>query len=157
LLTSRKKIRRRPREERPLLDELLGARAAARTRTVAVLIPCLLFFGGCALFLFESQTFGRIALALGLGGGLFWAAIRYLARSGDDPLQAVARRRWPLIVVSAMLVLAGWAIFLAVWEELGLLLVVLGAVPLILLIAGVKHRPLLSPTDGPPYGDTGPT
>ena len=83
--------------------------------------------------------------------------VRYLARTGSDPLQAAGRWRWPLVVSAVLLAGAGWVVFLTWWEELGLLLVLLGAVPLLVLVAGARHEPLLSPMDGPTFGDTGPT
>ena len=43
------------------------------------------------------------------------------------------------------------------WEELGLLLVLLGAVPLLLMTATARNEVPLSPMDGPPFGETGPT
>jgi hypothetical protein len=126
-------------------------------RNLAVLSIALLLLGGCALFLFESQTFGRIAIAMGLGWGLFWTAVRHLARSDSDLFQAARRRRWPLLGCAVLLTGAGWIVFLTAWEELGLLLVLLGAVPLLILAATARREPLLSPMDGPPFGDTGPT
>jgi hypothetical protein len=53
-----------------------------------------------------------------------------------------------------LLVGAGWVVFFTVWEELGLLLVVLGAGSLVVLLVGVRHEPMLSPMDGPPFGET---
>lgn len=156
-MSSRKKARSRQREQRPLLDELFGSRAAGRLRKLAVLLIAALLLGGCALFLFESQTFGRIAIAAGLGWALFWMGGRYLARTGGDLSQATLRWRWPLVGSAVVLIGAGWVVFLTAWEEVGLLLVLLGAVPLLILTAGVRHEPLLSPMDGPPFGDTGPT
>ena len=126
-------------------------------RTLAVLSIALVLLGGCALFLFESQTFGGIAIAIGVGWGLFWMSVRYLARTGSDLFQAARRWRWPLVGSAALLIGAGWVVFLTSWEELGLLLVLLGAVPLLILVASTRREPLLSPMDGPPFGDTGPT
>jgi hypothetical protein len=56
-----------------------------------------------------------------------------------------------------LLIGAGSVVFLTAWEELGLLLVLLGAVLLLMLVAGVRQKPLLSPMDGPTFGDTGST
>lgn len=126
-------------------------------RVLALLAIAALFFGGSALFLLESQTFGRIAIALGLGWALFWVGLRHLARTGDNVFDSAQRRRLPLVASAALLVGAGWVVFLTAWEELGLLLVLFGAFPLLILVAGVRHRPMLSPMDGPPFGDTGPT
>ena len=53
-----------------------------------------------------------------------------------------------------LLVGAVWVVFFTVWEELGLLLVVLGAGSLVVLLVGVRHEPMLSPMDGPPFGET---
>ena len=156
-MSSRKKRRRKQHQHGPLLDEFFGARAARRLRRLAVLSIALLLFGGCALFLFESQTFGRSAIAIGVGWGLFWLAVRHLARTGSDLFQAARRWRWPLAGGAVLLIGAGWVVFLTAWEELGLLLVLLGAVPLLILVASVRQEPLLSPMDGPPFGDTGPT
>jgi hypothetical protein len=156
-MSSRKKRRRQQHEYGPLLDELFGGRAARRMRTLAVLSIVLLLLGGWALFLFESQTFGRIAIALGIGWGLFWMGVRHVARPGSDLFQTALRGRWPLVSSAVLLIGAGWVVFLTAWEELGLLLVLLGAVPLLILIAGARREPLLSPMDGPPFGDTGPT
>jgi hypothetical protein len=156
-MSSRRKRRRQQHEHGPLLDELFGGRAARRMRTLAVLSIVLLLLGGCALFLFESQTFGRIAIAIGLGWGLFWTGVRYAARTGSDLFQAALRWSWPLVSSAVLVIGAGWVVFLTAWEELGLLLVLLGAVPLLILIAGARREPRLSPMDGPPFGDTGPT
>ena len=108
--------------------------------------------------MFKTKSFaaGASALAIGLGWGLFWMGMRYLASTGSDLFQADHRPRWPL-VASGVLIGAGWLVFLTAWEELGLLLVLLGAVPLLLLGASTRREPLLSPMDGPPFGDTGPT
>ena len=156
-MSSRKKIRRRAVQRYPLFDDLFGRRAAVRLRGVAGVVLGVLLVGGCGLFLWESQTFGRIAIALGLGGTALWIGLRYLVGHAGDPLQAIQRWRWPLVGLAALLVAAGWVLFFAVWEELGLLIALFGAVPLLLLTAGVRSRPLSSPMDGPPYGDTGPT
>jgi hypothetical protein len=156
-MSSRKEPRRHRPEQRRLLDELFGSRAASRMRALAVLLIALLFFGGCALFVFESQTFGRLAIAAGVGWGLFWGGVRYLARGGGDVFQATLRWRWALVSSAVLLIAAGWVVFLTAWEELGLLFVLLGAVPLLMLIAAARHEPLLSPMDGPPFGDAGPT
>jgi hypothetical protein len=155
-LSSRKKIRRKRPLEQPLLDELFGARAARRVRLLATAAIAFLVFGGCALFLFESQTIGRILLVLGLAWALFRVALRHLARDGDV-FGAVHRRRWLFVSASAVLVGAGWIVFFAAWEELGLLLVLFGSLPLLALIATVRRVPLLSPMDGPPFGETGET
>ena len=156
-MSSRTKPRGRHREETRLLDALFGTRTACRMRTLAVLAITVLFFGGCALFLVESQTVGRIGIAAGLGWALFWVGMRYLARTGGGLHETTRRWRWLLVGLSAVLVGAGWLVFLTAWEELGLLLVLLGAAPLLILTAGVRQEPLLSPMDGPPFGDTGPT
>jgi hypothetical protein len=125
-------------------------------RVAAAFAISILIVGGCALFLFESQTFGRIALVLGVGWALMWLMLRHLARH-RDPLEALQRHRLLLIGVSAVLAAAGWAAFFLLWEELGLLLVLFGALALSPLIAGVRRRPQLSPLDGPPFGETGPS
>jgi hypothetical protein len=104
-------------------------------RAGAAVLIAVLVLGGCALFLFESQTFGGIALVL----GVFWAGVRYLAQTGETLEGAIKRRRGVLIVTGL------------------LILVVLGALPLLLVTIGVKSDPLASPMDGPPFGDTGPT
>jgi hypothetical protein len=91
-----------------------------------------------------------------LAWALLWFGLRYAARKGDV-FEAIHRRRRSLVCVSAGLIGAGWVVFFAVWEELGLLLVVLGAMPLVIVIGNVRRAPLLSPIDGPPYGETGPT
>jgi hypothetical protein len=83
-----------------------------------------------------------------------WMALRHMVRTGGDFLEDVRRRRGMLIGVAALLVGAGWLVFFSVWEELGLLLVVLGAGPLFLLLGGVRREPMLSPMDGPPFGET---
>lgn len=80
-----------------------------------------------------------------------------MIRNDRNPIESIGRRGGRSSVSQRSSVLVGWAIFFAVWEELGLLLVLFGAVPLLLLIAGANQRPLASPTDGPPFGDTGPT
>lgn len=129
-------------------------RTARRARLLSAVSIAVLILGGCALFLFESQTFGRIALALGVGWGLMWLGLRHIVSTGGDFFEEIHRRRWPLIGVGALLVGAGWVVFLTLWEELGLLLVVLGAGPLFLLLAGVRREPMLSPMDGPPFGET---
>ena len=156
-MPSRKKPRRRPREQRRLLDELFGDRAAKRMRRLAVLSIAFLLLGGAALFLFESQTIGRMAIALGLGWGLFWLGVRHAARTGGDPFQAAHRRRRALLGAAVLVVVAGWVVYFTAWEELGLLLVLLGAVPLLVLTATARQEVLLSPMDGPPFGETGPT
>jgi hypothetical protein len=89
--------------------------------------------------------------------GVFWAGVRYLAQTGETLEGAIKRRRGVLIVTGLLMVGAGWLVFFTLWEELGLLLVVLGALPLLLVTIGVKSDPLASPMDGPPFGDTGPT
>jgi hypothetical protein len=48
---------RREREEALLVDDLFGARTARRARLLSALSIAVLILGGCALFLFESQTF----------------------------------------------------------------------------------------------------
>jgi hypothetical protein len=129
-------------------------RAARRARRVSAISIAVLVLGGCALFLFESQTFGRLALAIGVGWGLMWIALRHLTRTGGDLLEDLRRRRWTLIGIATALVAAGWVVFFAVWEELGLLLVVLGALPLLMVLGTVRREPMLSPMDGPPFGET---
>jgi len=129
-------------------------RTARRARLLSGGSIAVLILGGCALFLFESQTFGRIALALGAGWGFMWMVLRHVVSTGGDVFAAVRRWRWRLIGVGALLVGAGWVVFFTVWEELGLLLVVLGAGPLFLLLLGVRREPMLSPMDGPPFGET---
>jgi hypothetical protein len=157
-LSSRKKIRPRHREEAPLLDDLFGRRAALRLRVASALVIGVLFFGGCALFLFESQTFGRVGIALGTGWALFWLLVRRRRKHGANPFEALRHQRRSLIGLGVLVVAAGWAVFFTVWENLGLLLVVLGAIPLLIVTLGVRQREqLLSPMDGPPFGDTGPT
>jgi uncharacterized membrane-anchored protein len=135
----------------------VGRRVARRLRITLFVLVVVLLVGGAGLFLFESQTFGRIALTLGLGGAVLWIGVRYIYRHNDDPLEAIQRWRWPLVALAALMVAAGWVLFFAVWEELGLLIVLFGALPLLLLTAGVSYRPLTSPIDEPPYGDTGPS
>jgi hypothetical protein len=139
------------------LDALLGRTSARRIRFGSAALIAVLLLGGCALFLFESQTFGRIALVLGLAWALFWIGLKYLARTGESPEAAVERRRGLLFVAGLVMVGAGWVVFFTLWEELGLLLVVLGAVPWLLIVVWVEDRPMSSPMDGPPFGDTGPT
>jgi hypothetical protein len=95
-----------------------------------------------------------VALATGVGWGLIWLAVRHVARTGGDFFEALHSRRWPLIGIAAVLVPAGWVVFFAVWEELGLLLVLLGALPLVILLTGTRQEPMLSPMDGPPFGET---
>ena len=126
-----------------------------RFGSVALIV--LLVAGGCTLFLFESQTFGLVALALGLGWAFFWEGLRYLAKTGEALDDAIHRTRGALIATGLLTAGAGWVVFFTLWEELGLLLVVLGALPLLLVITGVKSDPLTAPLDGPPFGDTGPT
>jgi hypothetical protein len=138
----------------PLLDELLGARAARRLRIGSALAIAVLVTGGCAVFLFESQTLGRIAIAIAGMWGTCWILARYLAAGGRDPVGDLHRRGRLLVGVGAALVVSGWVAFFAVWEELGLLLVVLGALPLLLRLVGVQREPLWSPLDGPPFGET---
>jgi hypothetical protein len=125
--------------------EKLGRRLAA----VLALAGAALFLGGCALFLFQSQTLGLLAMALGAGCGFAWQ------HQVDGEIAAGLRRRTRLLVsAGAALVVAGWVCFFAVWEELGLLLVVLGAVPLAVPLLSVRRRDLGSPLDGPPFGET---
>jgi ABC-type Na+ efflux pump permease subunit len=140
-----------------ILDDLLGERAALRLRVGSAVLIAALVLGGCTLFLFESQTLGRIALILGVAWAAFWIGLKYLARTGEEPQAAIKRRRGVLIVSGLVIVGAGWLAFFTLWEELGLLLVVFGAIPLLLVTIGVKRDPLASPMDGPPFGDTGPT
>src|SRR4051794_14802543 len=127
-MSSRKKRRGRRREQRRLLDDFFGGRAARRMRRLAVLSIAFLLLGGCALFLFESQTIGRIAIACGLGWGLFWMGVRHAARTGSALFRAARRWRGPLLSSALLLIAAGWVVFFTAWEELGLLLVLLGAV-----------------------------
>ena len=155
-MSRRRKVGKR-RHDGPLLDELLGRRAAHRARVGSAVLISLLVFGGAALFLFESQTFGGAALAAGLGWAWFWLGVRHLARTGEEPEAAIRRRRGALFVIGLFLAGAGWIVFFTLWEELGLLLVVLGAVPWLLITVWVKQDPLASPLDGPPFGETGPT
>ena len=140
-----------------MLDDLLGRQVALRIRVGSAVLSAALVLGGCTLFLFESQTVGRVALVLGLAWALFWIGLKYLARTGEAPEAAIKRRRRVLIVAGLLMVGAGWLVFFTLWAELGLLLVVLGAIPWLLTLIGVESRPLASPMDGPPFGDTGPT
>lgn len=154
---SRRKKPRKRGNDGPILDALLGSKVARRIRVGSVVLIALLVLGGCALFLFESQTFGRLALGLGVGWGFLWLGLRYLARTGEEPEAAIRRRRGALVVIGLLLAGTGWVVFFTLWEELGLLLVVLGAIPWLLVTMWVKRDPLVSPMDGPPFGDTGPT
>ena len=154
---SRRKNPRKPRDEGPLLNALLGRAVARRMRFGSVVLIVVLVAGGCALFLFESQTLGLVALVLGIGWALFWAGLKYLAKTGEALDDAIKRTRGALIATGLLTVATGWLAFFTLWEELGLLLVVLGALPLLLVITGVKSDPLASPLDGPPFGETGPT
>ena len=155
-MSSRKKIRPKLREQTRLLDDLFGTRSATHMRVASALLIAVLFFGGCALFLYESQTVGRVGIAVGTAWAFFWLLARRLRKHGDDPFEALRRSRRYLIGAGVVGVAAGWAVFFTVWEELGLLLVVLGAIPLLIVTVGVRQREeLLSPMDGPPFGDTG--
>ena len=127
----------------------------SRRWTAALAVLGLLFVGGSALFLFESQTIGRACIGISVAGAFGWVALTHLFRSGEDPFAHVRRLRRPLIGGGVALIVAGWVVFFAVWDQLGLLLVVIGAAPLLVVLAGVKRDPLLSPLDGPPFGDTG--
>jgi hypothetical protein len=156
-VSRRNRRTRKRRHDGPFLDALLGSKVARRIRVGSAVLIALLVLGGCALFLFESQTFGRLALGLGVGWGVLWWGLRYLARTGDEPEAAIRRRRGALFVIGLLVAGAGWVVFFTLWEELGLLLVVLGSIPWLLLTMWVKRGPLASPMDGPPFGDTGPT
>ena len=125
-------------------------------RLGSLALIAVLLLGGAALFLLEGQTVGRLVLAFGLFWGIFWLALRHLGRTGELPDATIRRRRTSLLASGLLMVAAGWVAFFALWEELGLLLVVLGAVPLLLIVAYVRQEPLASPMDGPPFGETGP-
>ena len=88
------------------------------------------------------------------GWGSIWILVRYLSAGGADLLESLRRKSRLFVGVGAALVVAGWVAYFAVWEELGLLLVVLGAMPFTLPLLGVRREPLLSPLDGPPFGET---
>jgi hypothetical protein len=83
------------------LDALFGRTRARRIRVGSAGLIALLLLGGCALFLFESQTFGRVALVLGLAWALFWIGLRYIARTGEAPGAAIKRRRGVLVGVQS--------------------------------------------------------
>lgn len=113
----------------------------------------LLFAGGCAVFVLLSQTIGGFLLMAGLALAI---AVGF-ADDGDvlDRLEAWARtRRLRLYLASGLLIVVGWALFLLVHQDTGLLLISLGGIVLMALIVTVQHDIAGGGTDGPYYGDT---
>ena len=127
-MSSRKKRRKRSRDEELLLEGLFGEGAARYLRLGSALAITVLFVGGCVLFVEKSQTFGSIGIVTGAAWLCLWITSRWSAK-GRDPFEVLRTWRPALIGVGGLVVVAGWVVFFAAWEELGLLLVTLGALP----------------------------
>jgi hypothetical protein len=67
---------------------------------------------------------------------------------------ALEQRRPVLVACGATTVGAGWVAFTTLSEELGLLLVLIGAGALVVTLLGVRRKPTASPLDGPMFGET---
>lgn len=157
-MSARKKIRPK-QEELPLLDDLFGERAARRLRVGSVLAILLLFAGGCTLYVLVSQTFGTLLLL----PAAFWATCWILFRAADEDgdIDAPVRaRRIPVLTAGVLLFVLGWIAFFTLDQDLGLLLVLLGSLPVLIVavVGGVTTDPVAAASDaplsGPPYGET---
>jgi hypothetical protein len=117
------------------------------------IVGAVVFAAGCAVFVLESQTLGGFLLA----GGLALSVSGLMGDDSGDEIEAwAARHRRSLLVLGAVLVAAGWAVFMLVHQDAGLLLVVLAGLVLGAVLVSVQHDQRGGPTDGPWYGDTTP-
>jgi hypothetical protein len=131
---------------------MLGPRWTRRIGRTMIALAVVPFVLGVAVFLTESQTIGRILMGIGAFCGLVFVVFR---RGPDAVLAGLRARRWVLVALGSATALAGWVVYFALSETIGLLLVVLAALPLVLTLFDVRREPLASPLDGPPFGETG--
>jgi hypothetical protein len=131
---------------------LIGERWARRIGRTVIALTVVPLALGIAVFLLESQTVGQFLIAVGAGFGVLLLVLR---RDPEAFLAGLRARRRVLIATGAATAVAGWVAFFAWSEIVGLLLVVLAAIPLTLTLLDVKQDPLASPLDGPPFGETG--
>jgi hypothetical protein len=76
----------------------------------------------------------------------------------DDPFAGPRRYRKTLVAVALLTIGLGWVAYFSVDGDLGLLLVVIGSLPLLLTLVGMRSDPVMDaagPIDGPWFGDTG--
>jgi hypothetical protein len=131
---------------------MFGERRSTRVGRAVIALSATSFLAGVAVFVGLSQTIGQLLIASGAGLGLLFLLFR---RNPEAVLAGIQRRRNVLVAAGGTVVVAGWVAYFAISEIVGLLLVVLGSLPLIVLLLRVKQDPLASPLDGPPFGETG--
>ena len=154
-MSSRKKPRRSTEDEDPLLDGLFGRRAARRIRIATAIFAVSSFGGACLVFALWSQTIGKLLFLPGAAIAFLWFLVK--TAEPDDPFAGPRRYRRALVAVALLTIALGWAAYFTVDGDLGLLLVVIGSLPLLLSLVGMRSDPVLDaagPIDGPWYGDT---
>lgn len=102
------------------------------------------------MFVTWSQTIGRLVIAPGAVILITWL----MFRNGLESQGRWHQRRPAVIGLGLTLVAAGWIVFFALDGDLGLLLVVLGAIVISATALDVQRDPAGGPIDGPWYGDT---